>query len=464
VGFRVVLGALPKGTALPLAALPLNARNVKQGVAKIEALPQDVPVFSGPKPFVKIAAGSFGPLFSAHNHSPSLTECPNGDLLAVWYSCVDEGGSEVCNLASRLRMGSDGWEPASPFWDGADVNDHAPKVWWDGDKTLYHFARGLNENVMRTSTDNGATWSPASVIQPVGEFGNRVLRLSDGTLVLGNDARQVSLVYSKDGGRTWAYNEVDKRASDFKSGGKGVRYPGIHAPMVQLGDGRIMLVSRNDKPEEQEKFGFKTPMSFSADLGKTWTYKATEFPALSSVQRAAMIRLREGPILLCSFTDQWRDWKNRKGMAFKKADGSEFTGYGLFAALSYDDGKTWAVRRLVTPGGAERQVNGIDRVQFALGDTLAEPCGYLDVTQTRDGNVQLITSKNHYAFNLAWLKTLPQGREVLAQPVGPLQRFYGRALQPFPRGGAVHHPQPPGLPGRGGGERVSLKLSLDAEP
>jgi len=412
VGFRVVLGALPKGTALPPAALPLNARNVKQGEVKIEALSRDVPVFSGPKPFVKIAAGSFGPLFSAHNHSPSLTECPNGDLLAVWYSCVDEGGSELCNLASRLRAGSDAWEPASPFWDGADVNDHAPKVWWDGDKTLYHFARGLNENVMRTSTDNGATWSPATVIQPVGEFGNRVLRLSDGTLVLGNDARQVSLVYSKDGGRTWAYNEADKRASDFRTGGKGVRYPGIHAPMVQLGDGRIMLVSRNDKHEDQEKFGFKTPMSFSADLGKTWTYEATEFPAISSVQRAAMIRLREGPILLCSFTDQWRDWKNRKGMAFKKADGAEFTGYGLFAALSYDDGKTWPVRRLVTPGGAERQVNGIDRVKFALGDTLAEPCGYLDVTQTRDGNVQLITSKNHYVFNLVWLKALPDGNAM----------------------------------------------------
>ena len=25
----------------------------------------------------------------------------------------------------------------------------------------------------------------------------------------------------------------------------------------------------------------------------------------------------------------------------------------------------------------------------------------------RDGNVQLITSNNHYAFNLAWLKQLP---------------------------------------------------------
>ena len=406
-GFRVVRGELPPGKALPPAPPPLNAQNVRQGFMKIERGPQGAPVFSGPTLFVKIATNSFGPLFSSHNHSPSVAECPNGDLLAVWYSCVDEGGSELCNVASRLRFGNREWEPASPFWDGADVNDHAPKVWWDGGKTLFHFARGREENIVRTSVDSGATWSKARLIEPVGEFGNQPLRLSDGTLVLGNDSRQVSLVFSRDGGQTWAFNDVQKRESDFRPGGKGLRYPGIHAPMIQLADGRIMAMSRNDKPEDQEKFGFKTPVSFSSDLGKTWTYEASEFPAISSVQRAAMIRLSEGPILFCSFTDQWRDWKNRKGLSFKAADGKGFTGYGLFAALSFDDGKTWPVRRLVTPGGKPREVGGIDRVEFTLSDTMAEPCGYLAATQTRDGNVQLITSKNHYVFNLAWLKALP---------------------------------------------------------
>ena len=38
---------------------------------------------------------------------------------------------------------------------------------------------------------------------------------------------------------------------------------------------------------------------------------------------------------------------------------------------------------------------------------MAESGGYLAAIQTRDGNVQLISSKNHYVFNLAWLKTLP---------------------------------------------------------
>jgi len=407
-GFRVVLGELPPGKMLPPAAPHLNAQNVQQVVVKHDMPgPNEPPLFVGPKPYVKIAPNSYGPLFSTHNHSAGITECPNGDLLAVWYSCVDEGGAELCNVASRLRRGASEWEPASPFWDGADVNDHGPKIWWDGKNTLYHLARGRDENVVRTSTDNGATWSLPIFAQPVGEFGNQMIRLADGTLVITNDARQSSLVFSRDEGKTWDFNDVKQRTSDFRPGGRGFRYPGIHAPIVQLADGRIMAFSRNDKPEDQAKFEFKTPISYSSDLGKTWTYEASEFPAISSVQRAVMIRLREGGILLCSFTDQWRDWKNKKGMTFRSKNG-EFTGFGMFAAVSFDEGKTWPVRKLITPGGKEQSVNMIDRGVCVLSDTVAEPCGYLAATQTRDGNIQLITSKNHYVFNLAWLKELPE--------------------------------------------------------
>ena len=408
-GFRVALGELPKGRMLPPASPPLYGQQVKQVPLKIEMSKSETPVFRGPEPFVKVAADAYGPAYITHNHSSSITECPNGDLLAVWYSCVDENGSELSNIASRLRFGETEWEPASAFWDGADVNDHAPKVWWDGTKTLYNFVKGRDENLLRKSTDNGATWTKAQVLQPVGEYGNQLLRLKDGTLVLGNDSRTCSLVYSHDEGKTWAYNDLNvpadpgQPASDVRPGDQGRRYPGIHAPMVQLADGRIMAMSRNDPPEDQAKFQFKTVASYTGDLGRTWTYEASEFPAISSVQRAAMIRLAEGGILFCSFTDQWRDWKNRKGMTFKGADGKEFTGFGLFAAVSYDEGKTWPVRRLVTPGGKEQTIHAIDRVMCAVSDTMAEPCGYLAVTQTRDGLVQLITSKNHYVFNLAWL-------------------------------------------------------------
>ncbi len=409
IGFRVVLGESPRGKMLPPATAALNAQNVAQSLAKIEIPQQDVPFFDGPKPFVKIPPDSYGPLFSRHNHSPGIAECPNGDLLAVWYSCVDEAGTELNNLASRLRRGATEWEPASLFWDGADVNDHGPKVWWDGERTLFHFARGLSENIVRTSTDNGATWSKARLTQPVSEFSNAPIKTREGFLVIMQDTASVSLNISRDGGQTWTFPVIAEKANAHRNG-SGFRHIGIHSPVVQLADGRLMAVSRLDDAKQQEKFGFRTPANFSSDWGATWTYDTVPFPAISSVQRQVLMRLREGPLLFCSFTDQSRDWKQRKGLPFKAADGTEFTGYGLFAAVSFDEGKTWPVRRLITPGGKDHTVNGIDRGQFTLSDTMAEPQGYLAATQTRDGHVQLITSKNHYVFNLAWLKQLPPAR------------------------------------------------------
>ncbi len=405
-GFRVVLGDLPKGKALPVATPALNAQNVSQASVKIQMPPQDVPFFEGPKPFVKVEPGSVGPTFFGHNHSPAITECPNGDLLAVWYSTVDEAGTELCNLASRLRFGAREWEPASAFWDGPDVNDHAPKLLWDGDKTLFHFARGNRENIVRTSTDNGATWSKAQVIQPYSEIGNAPIRTRAGLMVMTQDVTTTSLTMNRDGGKTWTSTTIDNKANAHRNGSP-MRHTGIHAPIVELQDGRLMTFGRLNSESEQKAFNFKTPASFSSDGGKTWTHEPTEFPAISSVQRQVLMRLHEGPLLFCSFTDLSANARNPKGLAFKSKNG-EFNGSGLFAAVSFDDGKTWPSKRLITPGGPERTVNGIDRNMFKLSDTRAEHNGYLAATQTRDGRIQLITSRNHYVFNLAWLKALPE--------------------------------------------------------
>jgi hypothetical protein len=170
---------------------------------------------------------------------------------------------------------------------------------------------------------------------------------------------------------------------------------------VQLADGRLMGMGRFDNVEDQQRFGFKMPVSYSSDLGETWSYVASEFPVVSSTQRPVLLRLKEGPIVLCSFTDQARDLKKGlggKGMTFKSTTG-DFTGVGLFAAVSYDEGKTWPDRRLIVgPNEPFTSANG----------TPANTNGYLAITQTRDGCIQLITSSKHYAFNLAWLKQLPE--------------------------------------------------------
>lgn len=406
IGFRVVLGEWPKGEKLPLPKPALHAQNVSQGVVKYDHPgPNEPPFFEGPKPFVKVEPNSFGPTFSGHNHSPAIAECPNGDLFAVWYSCVDEAGTELNNLASRLRLGASEWEAASLFWDAADVNDHAPKLWWDGDKTLFHLVRGLRENIVRHSTDNGVTWSKPQIIQPWSEIGNQLMRTRDGTILMTQDTTTTSLTRSTDGGKTWTSETITDKKLAHRNG-SAARHAGIHAPIVELNDGRLMSFGRLNSESEQKAFNFKTPASFSSDGGKTWTHEPTKFPAISSVQRQVLIRLREGLLLFCSFTDLSANARKPNGMTFQSQNG-DFNGAGLFAAISFDEGKTWPHKRLVTPGGKERTLNGIDRNMFPLSDTRAEHNGYLAAIQTRDGRIQLISSRNHYVFNLAWLKALP---------------------------------------------------------
>ena len=76
--------------------------------------------------------------------------------------------------------------------------------------------------------------------------------------------------------------------------------------------------------------------------------------------------------------------------------------YGMFAALSVDEGETWPVRRLVTPGEGEYDGGGWTR-RFTASPSEAEPKGYLAATQSPDGMIHLISSRLHYRFNLAWL-------------------------------------------------------------
>lgn len=393
IGFRVVQGELPKGKRIPMATLPLNAQDVNQTVPNITSQPADMPLFEGPKPFVRIPEGAVGPVFISQNHSPSITECPNGDLLAVWFSTLGETDLTTSNAGSRLRLGAKEWEAASPFWDAQDVNDHAPKVWWDGDKTIYHFveARQHGDNLVRRSTDNGVTWSKAEVLRPRGESAGNPIRTKDGVIAMSYD--NSSLVISRDNGRTWQSRGRDLRGNDdVRPGNSGPCIAGIHAPIVELADGRLMAFGRLSPEEPNQKlFDLKMPISYSSDLGETWQWNISEFPVVSNTQRPAMLRLKEGPIVLCSFTDQARTPKNdRIGLTFKSVRG-DYTGYGLYAAVSYDEGKTWPDRRLIAPEGK----------------TTADTNGYLAATQTRDRRIQLITSKDHYAFNLAWIKALP---------------------------------------------------------
>jgi sulfatase modifying factor 1 len=401
IGLRVVLGPLPDTAPLPRPAPQLWQRDVNQSIpGDLDAGPDpNEPYFDGPREYVRIPENSQGPLFSRHNHDSALVRCPNGDLLAVWYTCVREPGRELGLAASRLRWGNVEWDPASPFWDAPDRNDHAPALGFDGEDTLYHFCglsvaaafRGNLALVMRTSTDNGVTWSKARFVnaergipsQPVPSF----IRTREGHLIFVSDATR------SPGGGSILWISDDRGESWRPSEGK---IAGIHAGLVQLKDGRLMALGRCGGSYE------RMPMSISADLGRSWEYSSSPFPPVASGQRIVLMRLREGPILLCSFAGFRRD---PVPMPIRDASGRERHVTGLYAGVSMDEGRTWPHVRLVSDDGPGREVATMDGQPFTMGFDSAEPLGYLSGCQADNGVIHLISSRQHYSFNLAWLTT-----------------------------------------------------------
>ncbi|MHB8951386.1 MAG: SUMF1/EgtB/PvdO family nonheme iron enzyme [Pirellulaceae bacterium] len=408
IGFRVLQAELSSSS--PTSSFPPSAYRV--GVR--QEIPADIgsgpdpekPYFHGPQVYVRPPSPEQCPAYGRHNHCPALANCPNGDLLAIWYTCHDEPGRELAIVASRLPYGSSEWQPASPFWDAPDRNDHASALWVDEQGTIYHF-NGLSAaatwgnlaTVLRTSHDNGVTWSKARLIMP--EHGlhhmpiESVIRTREGAIlvpcdaVTGGDGGSAVLV-SRDNGQTWYDPGEGQPAPEFAEGATGAWIAGIHAGFVELANGNLLAFGRGDSINGQ------MPRSLSDDLGARWTYHASPFPPLGSGQRLVILRLHEGPILFCSFGRQ---------VHFRDAAGRDRTGSGLFAALSDDEGQSWEIRRLITDDGPPRELDGGGNTgRFTLSATSAEPRGYLSICQAANGVIHLISSKQHYAFNLAWLR------------------------------------------------------------
>lgn len=363
-GFRVVIGEMPSSKLLPAIVQPYQ-RDVRQVPLRKAGLDPAKPFF---KSYSKEGAGplmandSWGPIFNKWNHFSAICVCPNDDLLAVWYTTVNESGRECSQAVSRLRAGAEKWDPVCSFFTIPDVNCHAPVLFTAGKRIYHFFTQSLNgwddaSNGMRFSDDSGATWSPARIILPRTDADAlsqpcSCIKTKDGTLVLacdGDNHKDERFLISKDDGKTWRVAKGDIRKS---SGRKYV----IHPALFQREDGAILTYMRGQNP---------MPVAISKDLGETFEVAPTGFPGIGSGQKAAVLKLQSGAVLLCSM-DRTK----------------ELVGGVTFAALSLDDGKTWPHIKKVEGTG-----------------------GYMSLAQFQDGLIYLNgTQMQIVAFNEAWIK------------------------------------------------------------
>ena len=354
------------------------------------------PYFHGPLQYVNIPKDQLHLPFGHHNHDPAVCPCPNGDVLAIWYSCWEESARELGIVYSRLERGTEQWDEPKIFWNAPDRNDHAPAMYIDSQGTMYHF-NGLSAaatwgnlaTVMRTSQDNGKSWSKGRIIFP--EHGLKhmpvetTIQTHDGWLVLPTDATTAGegatvLHFSQDNGSTW-----------YDPGGF-IR--GIHGAVVQLKNGSLYALGRGND------INGHMAHSLSNDLGKSWTYSASPFPGIHGGQREILLRLREGQILFIGFANH--------PLPIVDSSNKTRSVVGLFAAISHDECETWSNRRLISDDGKGRTVETLDGQPFTMSYKSAEPLGYVSARQSPvDGLIHVITSRQHYQFNAKWLETYP---------------------------------------------------------
>ena len=426
IGFRVVQAEDPgEHTSQPQSPKAWQSDVTRVQVDWSAKSAGEKAVFESPTPFVIPPGEGSSEPFYPHNHCPSITWCDNGDLLAIWFSTINEGGREMTILASRRRVDAEGWEPASEFFNVPGRNLTGSSLFNNGEGTLFHFnGLGVTEGwanlamVLRTSEDNGASWSRPRLIQPEHRRGHQVISgtsMTAGKTMIqpcdavwsGSGGTVIHL--SRDGGLHWSNPADETLETTFAEGERGNRIAGIHAGVVPLKDGRLFALGRDDNIDG------RMPVSISEDQGRSWHYAASEFPPLAMGQRLVLMRLREGPILLVSFTDPSSILDAQDGdeglnagptgMVMRNGAGEETRVYGMFAALSYDEGRTWPVKRLVAPAEGQREMNGGAWTgEFTLSPISAETKGYLAATQSPDGIIHLISSRLHYRFNLSWIE------------------------------------------------------------
>jgi hypothetical protein len=384
--------------------------------------PQKLPVYKKPIPYIIPPAGGYSNLFYSHNHVPSVTWCDNGDLLCLWFSTVEESGREMLILASRLRASSDTWDEADVFYKVPGRNMSCGAL-LHYKNLLYHFQgvgyKDTEEKlvlVYRLSSDNGASWSAMEIITPF-YHSNKPMGtpkvLPDGGIIVPCD------VYVKEGEKKGMGSELFQSDNDGNNFKKRTKYwkdnenflkegksagwiAGVHGQVEILKDGSYYALGRSKCLFGPYEIDSMMPLSISSDGGYNFTYFKSWFPPIGLCQRSAILKLSEGPLVVFSYTDpSYR--KPETGLDLTDAKGNVIRGFGLFAALSFDEGKIFPVRKLIGNSDTKQKVFPLDRNSETTDRTHAPRSGYLQAIQSPDCIIHLVSSYYHYRFNLAWL-------------------------------------------------------------
>jgi hypothetical protein len=239
-----------------------------------------------------------------------------------------------------------------------------------------------------------------------------MFQASDGMLVFVTDdkgdsyAGTGSLVVSTDNGQTW-----ERRG-----------YSGVTPDSLRIAGGHAVVAEINDVNEDGKKdllaiardegayYAGKAPQSISMDGGNTWKRSPSVFPSVGTGQRMTLLRLSYSAVPAGTTGSKPLLFTGFAGDSIRAKDGEGKLSFvtGLYAALSFDEGKTWPeeYRKVIS------NLRGSDTLNLSiapwqrttkLARTKGQHEGYFSSGQTPDGTIYLTDGKIVYAFNLSWL-------------------------------------------------------------
>lgn len=267
------------------------------------------------------------------NSEAAIVPCKDGSLLLAWTEFYASAGADHGPARIVGKSSPDGgrtWGEKFTVVEndgGCNVMEVNFLRLRSGDVALFYCQKNTESSdcriMMRTSADEGKTWSAAKQLSPAGKYtgltNGRGIRLRTGRILLeaweGGDSY---CVLSDDDGKTW-------RDSQRVQPAKGKSY---EPACIELADGRVMMLMRTGLGCQYK--------STSKDGGQTWTAPVPT-PLAGSAAPVAITRIPTTGDLLAI-------WNHNPGVERRNP---------LTAAISKDEGETWTRFRNVEAGPAD---------------------------------------------------------------------------------------------------------------
>jgi len=309
-------------------------------------------------------------------HVPALVISTRGVILAFAEGRFGNGNdwSDIDLVMRRSLDKGKTWEPLKiivPHTNGKPTSNLTPIV--DNNGTIHllyqiNYARAW----YMSSVDDGKTWSvPKEITYVFDQFKKNynwkvlapgpghAIQLKNGRLLVpvwlcipdrskpGGDHRPscVATIYSDDHGATWKRGDIVTNNGNISEDSADTIVNPNESVVLQLSDGRVMINMRNESKVNRRL------ISYSPDGISHWSATVFDNELFEPVCMASLIRItgkeQDRSRIIFVNPDSRNDPVSTN--KYRKVNRSR---ENLTAKLSYDEGRTWPIRRVLHPKGA----------------------------------------------------------------------------------------------------------------